>query len=1222
MSSEPKRNRLAGETSPYLLQHASNPVDWFPWGPEALNRAEELDRPILLSIGYAACHWCHVMERESFENDEIAALMNQHFVCIKVDREERPDLDEIYMAATVAISGSGGWPMTVFLTPDQRPFFAGTYFPPADMPGRAGFPQILKRVSQLWADEADKVRSQSAELSAHIIGQSTPPRPRVVNDSALTQAVQQLASSYDSQFGGFGPAPKFPAAASIRLLLRHSLRTGDEMAREMACSTLNAMQDGGIYDHIGGGFARYATDRHWLVPHFEKMLYDNAQLVSAYLEAYQLTANENYARVARECLDYVIRDMQSEQGGYYSATDADSEGVEGKFFVWTPAQIQDVLGESEAKRLCAYYDITDRGNWEGTNIPNTPRSYVEVAASLDIEPAGLADSVREGKKLLFTARKARPAPLLDDKILVSWNGLMISAMVAGARVLGTTAYLESAQKAASFILTRMRKPDGGLYRTTRHTDKGDKGDKGDNAHLDAYLEDYAFLADGLLDLYELSGTPASLDNATEMTERMLRDFADKDGGAFYQTATTHETLIVRRREGSDGAIPNANAIAARCIARLSYHLDKPELRTIAAQAIRAYGRVIETAPRAFASSLISLDFLLESPTEIVFVGNPDKADTRALARELSRHYLPNRVEARISTGEEYPRLPLLESKTLVDGRAAIYLCHDFRCEKPITDPMDLRAALESPIDRQRAAALRATAVSGRATAVGTLRLSLRHEKSYQGHGYAVLGTTELQVSRVGIGSHRLHDGSSDHRQTVDLALRAGLNLLDTAANYTDGHSETLLGEALAESFANQQLKRDELVIISKFGTLQGSGQKRARDRLGKGRELSALSQRTEQLWHHLDPVLMSAELTESLGRLNLETLDGFLLQDPELYLLDAIDNGRDPEAAKTAFYKQLVRLFGALEREVAQGRIGFYGVASEAWVRPPSDAIAIDLGRVMEAAVAAGGESHHFAVIEVPLNLFEAGAVNEPSVDSGDGNLQTTLEFAFQKQLGVLSTRPLDAALQHSRVRLVQPAASSHAPELLASCQVLEKLEAQFEEKLSPQLTALSGFEFDPETLLRYAPEFAQLGDELESLEHWEELQGEILAPRVLAQLQRFDREFRGPASQIWEPWRQKYVGALDACLTALAAVATRISEQRSQKIVDAFARTLPDDGRRVSLTELAIWSALSCEGVTATLLGMRRSRHVSAAMQTLSRETNESLSDLPGSVDGDKLGL
>jgi uncharacterized protein YyaL (SSP411 family) len=671
----PKPNRLSGETSPYLLQHAHNPVDWYPWGEEALARAKREDRPILLSIGYAACHWCHVMERESFENGETARLMNDNFVCIKVDREERPDLDDIYMAATMAMSGHGGWPMTVFLTPEQKPFFAGTYFPPADAYGRPGFPTLLTRIAEVWQGDRDGIEKQASDLTDAVRAQLSSLAPAVVSSALIEKAREQLSQSYDARWGGFGGAPKFPPSAGLRLLLRDHARTGSERSLEMVRGTLDGMKNGGMYDHVAGGFARYSTDERWHVPHFEKMLYDNGQLARVYTEAFQVTGDPEYERVASETLDYVLREMQSPEGGFYSATDADSEGEEGKFFVFTLNELDGILEPALARAFCAYYDVTAEGNWEHSNVLWTPRPRAQVAEKLALDEATLMKRVSEARALVYEARKKRVHPLLDDKILISWNALMIGALAEGGRVFGEARYVEAAARAVADIRTRLTRKDGGLYRTAR----------GEKAHLEAYLEDYAYLGDALLDLYEASGEQAHVDYALSLGERMLADFRDVEGGGFYQTAHQHEQLIARSRDAQDDAMPNASAIAAQLCARLSYYFDRKDFREAAEQTVQTFGLVLPRAPRAFVSMLAVVDLLESGPVELALVGARSDARTQAFERALARLYLPNRLLAHGSgAGDE--TLPLLAGKTAVQGAPALYVCRNFACAAPITDP--------------------------------------------------------------------------------------------------------------------------------------------------------------------------------------------------------------------------------------------------------------------------------------------------------------------------------------------------------------------------------------------------------------------------------------------------------------------------------------------------------------------------------------------------------
>ncbi len=678
-------NRLIGETSPYLLQHAYNPVDWYPWGESALSRARSENRLILLSIGYAACHWCHVMERESFENAEIAATMNENFVNIKVDREERPDLDEIYMAATVSMNqGQGGWPMTVFLTPELEPVFAGTYFPPVDRYGRPGFTTLLKAVASAWRDDPDGMRRSAAAVTEHLRErQAALGPPMSVDEDVFRRAIDQYWASFDATYGGFGPAPKFPPATGLSLLLRLHDRFGDDRALKMASKTLDAMALGGLHDHLGGGFARYSTDREWLVPHFEKMLYDNALLATAYLEAYQATGIDLYRRTAMGTLDYVAREMTSAEGAFYSSTDADSEGEEGKFFVWTLGEVRQVLGRERAGVFAAAYDVTDIGNWEGKNILHLRRPLDIVATEFGVPESELRGSLDASRRDLYEARAARVPPAIDDKVITAWNGLMIGAFAAGYRVLGEPCYLSAATRAADFICANLVRTNGSLLRTYR----------AGRAHVDGCLEDYAYLSEGLIDLYEVSGVVERLRTAERLLQRIQLDFADDQTGAFFSTGRDHERLLLRHRDGADGATPAPNAVAASALARMSYHLGQPALREVAARSVEAYGSSIAKLPRAFAKSLSVMDFMQIAPVELVLVGKPEARDTFLMRREIARCYLPRRVEASVHPEDMDGELPLLRHKTAVEGKATLYVCRNYACDIPITDPEAVLDAL-------------------------------------------------------------------------------------------------------------------------------------------------------------------------------------------------------------------------------------------------------------------------------------------------------------------------------------------------------------------------------------------------------------------------------------------------------------------------------------------------------------------------------------------------
>ncbi len=683
VSNPGRENRLIGETSPYLVQHAHNPVDWYPWGEEALAEAKAKDKPILLSIGYSACHWCHVMERESFEDESVAALMNEGFVSIKVDREERPDIDEIYMNAVQMMTGSGGWPLTVFLTPELEPFYGGTYFPPEDRWGRPGFKTLLTEISRVFREDRARVAESARALTDKLQSLShTPTSQEVLSRSLITSAARDLALRFDSGDGGFSAAPKFPPSGAVSLLLRYHAASRDPDALEMVALTLDKMAAGGMYDHLGGGFHRYSTDSHWLVPHFEKMLYDNALLVRAYLEAYQLTKKPDYAAVARETLDWVLREMQGEDGGYYSTQDADSEGVEGKFYVWSREEVEARLGD-EADAFCRVYDVTEGGNWEGANILNRPDGF------LSSDPA-LEAALRDARSVLLAARDERVHPGLDDKVLTSWNGLMIIAMARGFRVLGDGKYLDSARRAALFLEERLVK-DGRLLATYR----------AGRAKLKGYLDDYAFLLGGTLELFESDFDPHWLDSARSLATGLKQLFTDEGVGGFFFTGSDHEPLIARSKTGYDGAIPSGNAMAATYLLKLSEYTGSREEESLAAGTLRAFHAQMERSPSAFVQMLAALDFYLSPRRELVIVGASSAERTRSALTRLRAEFAPNLALVRFDPSLANARqlqasVPMLEGKIPGSDTQTplFYVCEDYTCESPTGDIDAVVAALD------------------------------------------------------------------------------------------------------------------------------------------------------------------------------------------------------------------------------------------------------------------------------------------------------------------------------------------------------------------------------------------------------------------------------------------------------------------------------------------------------------------------------------------------
>jgi uncharacterized protein YyaL (SSP411 family) len=681
-------NSLINETSPYLLQHAHNPVDWHAWDDKAFAKARAENKPILLSIGYSACHWCHVMEHESFEDEEIAKLMNENFVSIKVDREERPDLDQIYMNAVQMMTGHGGWPMTMFLTPDGVPFYGGTYFPPEDRYNMPGFPRVLLSVAEAYRAQPDQVAhtatSMLGELRRAGLAQST---NEILTADLLDAAYRRISANYDRANGGFGGAPKFPPSMTLEFLLHTHYRTKRQDTLDIVQHTCRKMAEGGMYDQLGGGFHRYSVDAKWLVPHFEKMLYDNAQLSRLYLHLYQATKDDLARRIATETFEYVLREMTNPDGGFYSTQDADSEGHEGKFFVWSRTEIIDAIGEADGALFCDYFKVTEGGNFEGDNILNITDSVETAAQRHAVSAEQIKAAITAGRRKLFEIREARVKPDRDEKVLTAWNGLMLASLAEAAAVLERDDFREAARKNARFVLDNLRR-DGLLLRTY----------KDGHAKLNGYLEDYAFFIDGLVSLYEVTGELTWLENAVTLTDKMVEEFWDESEGGFFFTGKSHEQLIVRSKDFFDNATPSGNSVAVDVLLHLSILTGNDSYRRLALTTLRLLLAPISRYPSAFGRALCAFDFYLSSPKEIAIIGEPENPATHALSRVVWQSYLPNRVIAcSSSTSQDAPALiPLLQGRETIHGGATAYVCQDYTCKSPVTDPMDLEAQLRAP----------------------------------------------------------------------------------------------------------------------------------------------------------------------------------------------------------------------------------------------------------------------------------------------------------------------------------------------------------------------------------------------------------------------------------------------------------------------------------------------------------------------------------------------
>jgi uncharacterized protein YyaL (SSP411 family) len=690
MSQAPQlTNRLAQETSPYLRQHAHNPVDWYPWGDDALARARSLDRPIFLSIGYSACHWCHVMEHESFEDPDIGRVLNDHFVSIKVDREERPDLDQIYMAFVQRATGHGGWPMSVFLTPDLQPFFGGTYFPPDERYGGQppSFRRVLLSVIDWWQNRRDEVRKSARAVTDELRDAlRLEPQPGDLDPALLRQVTGQLSRAFDRRDGGFGTQPKFPHPTELRLLLRVARRFDDQSALGMVRLTLDRMAMGGMYDQLGGGFHRYSTDARWLVPHFEKMLYDNALLGLAYLEAFQATGEPFYREVVEETLAYVRREMTSPDGPFYSTQDADSEGEEGKFFVWSAAEVEAVLGRDLAGAFDYVYGVTPEGNWEGHNILNRSKTYEQCARLLKIDEPELRRALDEAKRRLFEVRSRRVWPGRDEKVLTAWNGLMIAAFAQAAQVLDNPAYAKAATRAADFILRTMRMPDGRLYRTWS---------AGSAPKLNGYLEDYAYFLDALVSVYETTFEPRWVESALDLARVMVEQFWDEAEGGFYYTGRDHEQLIARTKDPHDNATPSGNAMAVTALLRLAKLTGRGDLRDKAGRTLRLFRGVMDASAMAAGQMLIAYDFDLGPVQEFAVVGDPAGDETKRVLHAIRGGFRPHKVVALKPSGDAAQAdgvLPLLAGKT-ASGPVTTYVCQNFTCAAPLIGAAAVEGAL-------------------------------------------------------------------------------------------------------------------------------------------------------------------------------------------------------------------------------------------------------------------------------------------------------------------------------------------------------------------------------------------------------------------------------------------------------------------------------------------------------------------------------------------------
>jgi len=692
--SQKHTNRLINESSPYLQQHAHNPVDWYPWGDEAFERAKKEDKPVFLSIGYSTCHWCHVMEYESFENEQIAEIMNEHFVSIKVDREQRPDVDQIYMNAVQLMTGSGGWPLSVFLTPDGEPFYGGTYFPPKDSYGRPGFERLLLSIAGAWKNRRQELVDSAGNLSELLKGPTGQVEEKRLSPQMLRSAFNHFRETFDAVNGGFGIAPKFPQPTNLSMLLCYWHRTADEQSLQMVEKTLDAMAKGGIYDHIGGGFHRYATDTRWLIPHFEKMLYDQALLSRVYLQAYQITGNKKYAEISKEIFDYVLRDMTDPKGGFYSAEDADSKGAEGTFYLWEPKQIASILDKDPARLFNVYYGVTEKGNFEkGKTILHVSTSIERLGKKFNKSLNEVENILTNARMKIFQSRQKRIRPHRDDKVITAWNGLMVSSLAYGGIILREERYISAAEQAAKFILGTLHK-NGRLMRYYRN---------GRVVEV-AFLDDYAFMILGLLDLYEASFDTEWLIEAKELSEEMIELFTDNEHGGFFLTGKDGEKLITRTKPSSDGAIPSGNSIAALALLKLGRLTMNQHFIEQGNKVLESFSQQLGQSPAYSSAMLTALNFWLGPTQEIVIAGSAEAADTKQMLKLLRSKFLPNAVVLLHEEGRRASAIeqivPFVRNQVAIDGKATAYVCENYVCKRPVNKIDDLGKMLSDISDEK------------------------------------------------------------------------------------------------------------------------------------------------------------------------------------------------------------------------------------------------------------------------------------------------------------------------------------------------------------------------------------------------------------------------------------------------------------------------------------------------------------------------------------------
>lgn len=1182
--------------------HKKTSITWYPWGNEAFAQARALGRPVLVSIGSSSCHHSQVMHRDCFLNSAVVKKLNRDFICIEVDKYERPDVDRSFQNVAVALSGRGGWPLSIFLTPGGEPFFAANFLSRDDQPERPGFVSLLKRIGDLWNDDRESLVAQAKRLSEHLKSRAVLPDPRPISEDALRACESALRRDFDPSFGGFGRAPKFPPISALNLLLRRFRRSGDSTVLEMVTRSLDGMMTGGLYDHLAGGFFRYSVDRSWARPRFEKLLAENALLARLYLEAFQVTKFAPYRRVVVETLEFLLREMQSPTGGFFSALSAESENQEGKYYLLDATEVEEVVGKASAGHFCAFFGIDAK-----KSVPQIRTQMSEVAELFAMHEEDLKVSIEDSRAQLLIARQDRVAPDLEDTLVSAHNGYALDAFAFAGMVLGESRYLECAQRIADSLLWTP-KSEGGHLDADFHLYRESRAGE---VRLSAFLEDYAVCAQGLLTLHEAGAGHRYLELSKNLTEALLENFKCNGSSALKFSRDPQETLLITDElNARDSSVGNETATVILLLSRLAAHTDRSEWTERAKDLAVAFGLRAHQDPRSYCALLCAVDSLLDPHFGVVVCNLAESKEDTELLSSVFSQYSPNQLILRTSLMQkDVSALPTLLRE---NEQFSLQLFQGSSC-KPVSERASLLLALaeqEEWRDAERRSELGRKQLPGRATTAGTDALE-RQSRLPSG---AYRKWENLSVSRLGIGGHRLGIDLPSHREAVLAALRGGINLIDTSPSFAFGDSERVIGKVIEDLVEAGELCREGLVVISKVGVLLGdeadvlAGLSQSEDgALPEGAvplQAEAMRQeRTSQLAllktgaFCISPRAIRRQITRSLSRLGLAHIDFCLVQSPE-HLLNA-------GGSRKKLRSLLLRAFETLEQEITAGRIGAYGVQSNTVAQSEQPSLRIELDWLLSIAEEAGKQSHHFRLIEVPINLQERGAFA-----TSNSNALSLVETARARDVAVLATRPLSCFMEGALLRLSEPKISedgASADSLKKARYRVASLEAEFETTLAVQLR-LSKM-IDGRAVL---PVSGALGGTLEKVrtrEQFDLAEATLFTPQLRQLIAQLDTAFRGSSAGPWIKFREHYIKAVGTWLAAVREMATE-ENRRLLGVVDeslasdvsspfsayAASRTLPWQQR-------ALHCVIDAEGVSAALVGLRSPDQVENALKTLGKE-------------------